>query len=178
MRRLLILVGLSLLISIGGYSQSSKRTSAYMYMQNGQLDKAKESIDEAVQHEKTMTDPKTWLYRGMIYYEIARSPLDIYKNLDNRLKTLRAQRLRQIIEAGEGGLNRDELMDDDAYRGLMMAADGYGRGSIDGSINGEMMTISTDDSPVKKSVLSSDNKEEVLHQLISTFKRIWERITR
>jgi tetratricopeptide (TPR) repeat protein len=82
MRRLLILIGLSLLISIGGYSQSSKRTSAYMYMQNGQLDKAKESIDEAVQHEKTMTDAKTWLYRGEIYYEIARSPLEIYKNLD------------------------------------------------------------------------------------------------
>lgn len=75
-------IGLSLLISTSVYSQSNKRTSAYMYMQNGQLDKAKESIDEAVLHEKTMADPKTWLYRGEIYYEIARSPLDAYRNLD------------------------------------------------------------------------------------------------
>lgn len=82
MRRLLILVCLSLLISLGGYSQSSKRTSAYMYMTNGQLDKAKESIDEAILHEKTIADAKTWLYRGEIYYEIARSPLEMYKDLD------------------------------------------------------------------------------------------------
>lgn len=71
-----------MLINVSGLAQSSKRTSAYMYMQNGQLDKAKESIDEAILHEKTMEDPKTWLYRGEIYYSIATSPLEIYKDLD------------------------------------------------------------------------------------------------
>jgi tetratricopeptide (TPR) repeat protein len=94
----MVLVGLSLLISIGGYAQSSKRTSAYMYMQNGQLDKAKESIDEAIQHEKTMTDAKTWLYRGEIYYEIARSPLEIYKDLDANAPLVAYESLQKAKE--------------------------------------------------------------------------------
>lgn len=63
-------------------AQSNKRTSAYMYNSNGLLDKAKEAIDEASKHEKTINDPKTWLYRGIIYYNIAVSQLPAYKELD------------------------------------------------------------------------------------------------
>lgn len=74
MRKIVVLVGLSILISIGGYAQKNKRTSAYMYSQNGELAKAKEAIDEATQHEKTMHDAKTWLYAGEIYYKIAAEP--------------------------------------------------------------------------------------------------------
>lgn len=58
----------------GGYSQSSKRTSAYNYHRQQKLEKAKEAIDEAVVHEKTMHDAKAWYYRGNIYYDIAVSP--------------------------------------------------------------------------------------------------------
>ena len=71
MKRTLILVGLSLLISLGGYAQKNKRTSAYMYNKNGEYKKALESINEACKHEKTINDPKTWLYAGEIYYNIA-----------------------------------------------------------------------------------------------------------
>ena len=64
MKRIIVLVGLSILISLGGYAQKNKRTIAYMYSQNGELAKAKEAIDEASQHAKTMHDAKTWLYAG------------------------------------------------------------------------------------------------------------------
>ena len=74
MRKIFVLVGLSILISLGGYAQKNKRTSAYMYSQNGELAKAKEAIDEATKHEKTMHDAKTWLYAGEIYYKIAAEP--------------------------------------------------------------------------------------------------------
>lgn len=74
MKKIVVLVGLSILISLGGYAQKNKRTSAYMYSQNGELGKAKEAIDEATQHEKTMHDAKTWLYAGEIYYKIAAEP--------------------------------------------------------------------------------------------------------
>jgi tetratricopeptide (TPR) repeat protein len=70
-----------LLISIGLNAQSNKRTSAYMYLDNGQLDKAKASIDEAAEHEKTKEDPKTWLYRGMIYYQISTGQFPMYSDL-------------------------------------------------------------------------------------------------
>jgi len=73
MKKLLILLGLSLLVSLGSYAQKNKRTSAYMYNKNQQYAKAKEAIDEAVKHPKTAEDSKTWLYRGEIYYNIAES---------------------------------------------------------------------------------------------------------
>lgn len=73
MKRIAILLSLSLLISLGAYAQKNKRTSAYMYNKNQQYDKAKEAIDEAVIHEKTINDAKTWMYRGEIYYNIATS---------------------------------------------------------------------------------------------------------
>jgi len=73
MKKIAILLSLSLLIGLGAYAQKNKRTSAYMYNKNGQYDKAKEAIDEAIKNEKTMNDSKTWLYRGEIYYNIAAS---------------------------------------------------------------------------------------------------------
>jgi len=71
MKKLLILLSLSLLISLGSFAQKNKRTSAYMYNKNKQYDKAMVAIDEAVKHVKTEKDAKTWMYRGIIYYNIA-----------------------------------------------------------------------------------------------------------
>lgn len=71
MRKTAILLGLSLLIALGSFAQKNKRTSAYMYNKNGEYAKAKVAIDEAVKHEKTINDAKTWMYRGEIYYNIA-----------------------------------------------------------------------------------------------------------
>ncbi|MEX0967905.1 MAG: tetratricopeptide repeat protein [Bacteroidia bacterium] len=48
-------------------AQNSKRTSAYLSLQNGQTENAIALIEEAIKHEKTAEDPKTWYYRGLIY---------------------------------------------------------------------------------------------------------------
>jgi tetratricopeptide (TPR) repeat protein len=83
MKKLAILLSLGLfLFAYNGYAQKSARTSAYMYNKDGKLDKAKEEIDKAAKHPKTINDPKTWLYRAIIYYGIATSPLPAFKNLD------------------------------------------------------------------------------------------------
>ncbi len=81
MKQVTLLVSFILLIAIGLNGQNNKRTSAYMYLQNNQLDKAKEAIDEASVHEKTQYDPKTWLYKGMIYYQLATGTLPMYDGL-------------------------------------------------------------------------------------------------
>lgn len=81
MKQLTLLISFILLISLGLNAQSNKRTSAYMYLQNNQLDKAKEAIDEASVHVKTSVDPKTWLYKGMIYYQISTGTLPMYNDL-------------------------------------------------------------------------------------------------
>lgn len=105
---------------------------------------------------------------------------DIYQRLDEKFKRLRASRFRQTIDATSEGLNQDALREDDAYSGLMMAVDGYGRGCIQGEIDdGRRVTIYTDDSPVTKEVVpSEENPRDVLYQLMPTFKRIWERMLR
>ena len=101
-----------------------------------------------------------------------------YQRIDERLKRLKAQRMKQSIEGGEGGLNKDTLEEDDIYAGLVMAADGYGKGRVQGVLDGAKVTISTGQSPVKKEILFSENPEEVLYQLLPVFKRIWERMKR
>jgi tetratricopeptide (TPR) repeat protein len=75
MKKIAVLLGMSLLISVSIQAQKNKRTSAYMYNKNGEYKKAKEAIDAAVLHEKTMHDAKTWLYRGEIYYNIQENSL-------------------------------------------------------------------------------------------------------
>ncbi|NOY49262.1 MAG: tetratricopeptide repeat protein [Chlorobi bacterium] len=82
MKRVTLLLGLSMMLSIS-FAQNFERTSAYNYNRDGKLDKAKESIDKAAAHEKTMNDAKTWLYKGLIYYNIAQSPLPAYSGLDS-----------------------------------------------------------------------------------------------
>ncbi len=77
-----ILTMLIMMVSIVMIGQTSERTSAFNYHRYGKLDLAKESIDKAVQHEKTIMDAKTWFYRGNIYYDIAVSTEPAYQNLD------------------------------------------------------------------------------------------------
>ncbi len=73
---------MSLLFIAVGFAQKSNRTSAYMYKEKGQLENAKKAIDLAVKNSKTKNDPKTWLYYGEIYYDIAVSPLPQFRKLD------------------------------------------------------------------------------------------------
>ncbi|MFA8451140.1 MAG: tetratricopeptide repeat protein [Bacteroidales bacterium] len=84
MMKRIALVLLSLVLTVGALNaQNSKRTSAYMYNKNGKLDKAKTAIDDAILHEKTKEDAKTWFYRGLIYLKIATTDKEKYKALDN-----------------------------------------------------------------------------------------------
>lgn len=55
--------------------------------QYNELDKAKEAIDMAIEHEKTKDNPKTWKVRGQVYQAIAKSEDEKFKSLaENPLK--------------------------------------------------------------------------------------------
>ena len=81
MKKVLILLSLSLLITMGSFAQKNKRTSAFMYNKNGQYEKAMNAINEAIAHPKTEKDAKTWMYRGIIYYNIAKDTSAAIHNL-------------------------------------------------------------------------------------------------
>ncbi len=71
MKRIILIV---LLISGFTYAQAQRSNvvSAYNYAKPkyNELEKAMKAIDEAKDHSKTLDDPKTWYYRGMIYQKI------------------------------------------------------------------------------------------------------------
>ena len=77
------------------FAQNSKVVAAYNHMRYNELDKAKEAIDAAAVHEKSIDNPKTWLYRAQVYTtiytteewnQLAENPLaealDAYNNLE------------------------------------------------------------------------------------------------
>ncbi|KAA3646763.1 MAG: DUF4747 family protein [Chloroflexi bacterium] len=101
---------------------------------------------------------------------------DEYRELDERLKNLEASRIQQVIEGGENGLNLDSVLGDEAYKGVIMAADGYGQASISGELEGRHTTINTSDSPYTAPVIFHEEPISDLEQLMPYFQRIWERM--
>jgi tetratricopeptide (TPR) repeat protein len=63
-------------------AQNPKVVSAFNYLRNNNLEKAKINIDEASVHEATINKAKTWLYKGNVYYMIAISKDPKIVNLD------------------------------------------------------------------------------------------------
>ncbi|MDD4214607.1 MAG: hypothetical protein PHR81_07320, partial [Bacteroidales bacterium] len=80
MKKLVLAVSV-ILISAAVFSQNAKVVSAYNYLRNGQLDKAKQNIDEACVHEQTMGQAKTWFYCGNIYLSLTGTDNEKYKAL-------------------------------------------------------------------------------------------------
>jgi len=81
MKKIAILL-IILLATSTTFAQNTKRTSAFNHLRHGKLDKAKDAIDAAAAHKKTINDAKTWYYRGNIYLEIAMTDNEKYKDLD------------------------------------------------------------------------------------------------
>lgn len=81
MKRLAIII-LGLMVVAGAYSQPNQRTAAFNHLRYGRLDKAKEAIDKAVEHSKTINDERTWFYRGNVYLAIHLTDEEQYQNLD------------------------------------------------------------------------------------------------
>ncbi|HMM10844.1 MAG TPA: hypothetical protein PKE03_01955 [Bacteroidales bacterium] len=95
MKKLLIIM-FALALGFQTMAQNSERTSAFMFNKNGQYDKARESIDKAINHEKTMNDPKTWMYRGIIYLNIVFS--EQFANLDPQALEKSLESFRKAME--------------------------------------------------------------------------------
>ena len=108
MKKLILLI---ILIFTGTliYAQTSKRTSAYNYLRNGKLDKAKEYIDPTISNEKTMGDPKTWYYRGNIYLQIALSNVPEYQNLDPDPLAVAHDSYVKALELDEKGSYKEDI---------------------------------------------------------------------
>lgn len=135
-----------------------------------------ETIDEGIRVEEAIKRFEIIRKVSFDIHPTNPSNRDVYKRIDERLKQLNAEKLKQTIEADERGLNKNALLDDDVYRSLIMATDGYGNGSIQGVAEGRTMVITTGDSPVRKEIVESPDPLEMLESLLPAFKQIWNRI--
>ncbi len=87
MKRILIMLAVLLVAGVSYGQKKPKINQALRAMQDGELGEAKDIIDAATEHEKTMDDGKTWYYRGLIYAALDTTTNPAYQNLaDDPLK--------------------------------------------------------------------------------------------
>jgi len=110
MKKITLLAVLLFSMTIMASAQNSKRTTAYNYLRKGKLDLAKENIDPAVKHPKTMEDAKTWFYYGNIYIQIATSQLEAYKNLDPDALNKAYEGYNKCMAYDENGRYKAEIL--------------------------------------------------------------------
>ncbi|MDP4266799.1 MAG: tetratricopeptide repeat protein [Bacteroidota bacterium] len=79
-------------------AQNVKVVSAFNYLKNGNLEKAKLNIDDASQNESTMGKAKTWLYKGNVYYLISTSNDPKYKNLDTNALQIAHESFKKALD--------------------------------------------------------------------------------
>lgn len=106
MKKPILSILFAIIVSAGVLAQGAKRTTAFNYMREGNLDKALEFIEPTIENEKTMGDEKTWRYRGQIYSMIAGSENEEYRNLHPE----------PVVEAARSYLKAMQLDDKDSYR--------------------------------------------------------------
>lgn len=104
--------------------QTAKVVSAYNYLRNGQLDKAKEAIDPSITHEKTMGAAKTWFYRGNVYLAIQLSDDPKYQGLSTQALEIAHESYAKAVELDQKKEYAGEIQD----RFLIISEQFYNRG--------------------------------------------------
>ncbi len=117
-------------------AQSAKVNSAANYLRYGELDKAKEAIDAAATHEKTMNKAKTWVYRTKVYLALAASQDEKYADIrPNALHEalVSVEKAKELADSktDKEELNRLHLGIADAM--FQLAIDKYNSGDYTGS---------------------------------------------
>lgn len=98
MRRIALLLVFSLISTASLLAQNSAVSKATRYLDEGKLDLAKQSIDEAVVHEKTMDKGKTWYTKGKVYKAIALSENPDYQSLDDNALVESVESFKKAME--------------------------------------------------------------------------------
>ena len=104
---ILTLVSWGLVVS----AQNSKVQSAINYLkpQYNQLDKAKEAIEAAIVHEKTINSPKAWKVRGDVYKAIAETKDEKFKALSDNPLVTALESYKKALELDTKGSLRKEV---------------------------------------------------------------------
>ncbi len=94
----LSLIFLAFITVTAVFGQKALRTTAYNDLRKGQLDKALQNIEPTITDPTTMSDAKTWFYRGNIYLQIHMSPNPAYKSLDANALDKSYESYKKLLE--------------------------------------------------------------------------------
>ncbi len=83
-----VLLTLMLLVAMWSNAQQSKVNAAYTFLQQGQLDSAKATIDAAVVHPETSNDGQAWYLRGFVYKSIYNQKEKADRQSNSRIEAL------------------------------------------------------------------------------------------
>lgn len=98
MKKIALLLAFSMISAASLMAQNSAVNKATRYLDEGKLDLAKQNIDEAVVHEKTMEKGKTWYTKGKVYKAIATSDNSDYQALDDNPLIQAVQAFNKTME--------------------------------------------------------------------------------
>ena len=112
MKRTFLILALIAAVTYIQAQCKTKVVSAYSCTNNGQLDKAKKFIDEAISDACTDTKnwAKTWYYRGNLYLKIHQSDDVKYKNLDSNALNIAYDSYQKAIELDTKKEFENEIM--------------------------------------------------------------------
>lgn len=103
MKRITLL--LLMLAAVSVYAQKAVKPNlnkALNSWKEGKLEEAKTNIDAATTFEKTMNDPKTWYYRGLIYATIDTTSNEAHKALDPNAFNVALESFKKADELNKG----------------------------------------------------------------------------
>ena len=95
--------------SASAMAQGTKVTSAASNIKYGELAKAKDAIEEAIVHEKTKGQAKTWMVRGDVYKAIAESKDPAKKALAATPTRIALDSYKKAIELDAKGSLRKQI---------------------------------------------------------------------
>lgn len=115
--------------------------------------------------------------RVSIYLHPANPDLtDVTRRIHSRLKQLGADTYAERYEAGKLEPGLQVVDDTEVTSKISMAEDGYGKAEVTGTLEGEIVTVTTADSPLTAFADGDEVQPEVaLEELLPTIRRIFAR---
>lgn len=97
MKKVTLLLTAILFVTVA-FGQKALRTTAFNNLRKGELDKAMQNIEPTILDASTMSDPKTWFYRGNIYLQIHMSENPAFKALDKNALYKAYESYQQLLK--------------------------------------------------------------------------------
>jgi hypothetical protein len=103
---------------------------------------------------------------------------EIYRDVDERMKRLRAKSYREEIVGGPEGPGLNVAEDSEIAKKVTMAEDGYGRAIASGIRNGKRSTVATSQNPVSAQAETRDRTAgQILGSIVDDFTALFRRIS-